>query len=504
MAKKKKKSFFNRLLSRKILLLIQMIVSVIFLAYVYILKMLPLKYYLIVLAIVVALFFMTTLFMKSGWKKKKREGKYFRLIFSKLTCLLLSVLIAYVTIMIARGNSFINNITSSLTQTRVISVYVLKDSDYTQLSELKGLTFGIQTEKGNSTIMSSLSKIEDEMGESVDTEDFGNYAKLGDAIIDGEVKVIVADQAYMALLEANHEGIDEKLRSVYKIETEEKIKTVTEETDVTSNPFIVYVTGIDTYGSVSTISRTDVNLLLCVNPEQHQILMVSIPRDTLVTLHSKGKKDKLTHSAMYGIDETISTIEDYLDLNVNYYAKTNFSGITNIIDALGGVTIDSPYDDFTTMHGNYLIKKGKNEMDGDKALCFVRERYALPQGDFDRGKNQQRLLQAMIKKALSPKIITNYNNILSAVEGCFETNMSADAIKSFINMQLDDGGSWDMYNIQVTGEGYKTTKTYSMPGQSTYVIEADEDKLEKIINVINKIEGNKEIKESDVKGLGGI
>ena len=109
----------------------------------------------------------------------------------------------------------------------------------------------------------------------------------------------------------------------------------------------------------------------------------------------------------------------------------------------------------------------------------------------------------MIKKALSPKIITNYNNILSAVEGCFETNMSADTIKSFINMQLDEGGSWEMFNVQVTGESYKSTKTYSMPGQGTYVIEADEKKLNKIIKVINKIEGNEKIKKSDVKELGG-
>lgn len=504
MAKKKKRSLINRLLSRKVLLLIQLCVSAVFLAYIYILKMLPMKYYLILVGIIVVLFFLMTLYMKSGWKKKKREGKYLRLIVSKLTCLFLSVLLCYVTVMVARGNNFINNITSSLTQTRVISVYVLKDSDYTSLNDLKDETLGIQTEKDNSIIMSSLSKIEEAMGQEIDTKDYGNYALLGDAIIEGDAKAIVADQAYMALLEANHEGIDEKLRSVYKIETEEKIKTVTEDTDITDNPFIVYVTGIDTYGSVSTISRTDVNLLVCVNPNERQILMVSIPRDTLVTLHSKGKKDKLTHSAMYGIDETISTIEDYLELNINYYAKTNFSGITNIIDALGGVTIDSPYKDFTTMHGNYLIKKGENEMDGDKALCFVRERYALPNGDFDRGQNQQRLLQAMIKKALSPKIITNYNNILSAVEGCFETNMSADTIKSFINMQLDEGGSWEMFNVQVTGESYKSTKTYSMPGQGTYVIEADEKKLNKIIKVINKIEGNEKIKESDVKELGGL
>ncbi|MGN1181971.1 MAG: LCP family protein, partial [Faecalibacillus sp.] len=472
MKKKKKRSLMNRLLSRKVLISLQMIISVIFLGYVYILKILPLKYYLILIMIMILLILLTTIFMRSGWKKKKKSGNYFRLIISKITCLLLSVVLVFLTIAIARGNSFINHITNSFIQTRVISVYVPKESSYTSLEDLKNIEIGIQTTKDNSTMMSALSKIEDEMGSELKTKDFNDYARLGDAISNREVEAIVVDQAYMALLETNHEGIDEQLRSVYKVETEEKVKNVTEEANITKEPFIVYVTGIDTYGTVSTISRTDVNLLVCVNPNSRQILMVSIPRDTLVTLHSKGKKDKLTHSAMYGIDETITTIEDFLNIDINYYAKTNFSGITNIIDALGGVTIDSPYE-FDTMHGNYHIKKGKNEMDGNKALCFVRERYALPAGDFDRGRNQQRLLQAMIKKALSPKIITNYNNILAAIEGCFETNMSGSDIKSFINMQLDKGGTWTMYNVQINGNMKKSSTTYSMPGKKVSVIEAD-------------------------------
>ena len=130
--------------------------------------------------------------------------------------------------------------------------------------------------------------------------------------MDGDIDVIVADNAYMALLEANHEGIDENLKSLCKVEIQEKLNSVTQETNVTKNPFIVYMTGIDTYGTVSAISRADVNLAVCVSPIQKQILIVSIPRDTQITLHKNGKMDKLTHSAMYGINETISSIEDFL------------------------------------------------------------------------------------------------------------------------------------------------------------------------------------------------
>ena len=502
----KKKSVVTKFLSRRILLLIQLIISIVFLGYIYYLKMLPMKYYLILVGIIVLLWLFMSFFIKYGIRKKKKENKYGMLIFSKLLSLVLSISLIIVSVMAFKGNSFLSNITGSLTQTRVISLYVKKESKYKKLSDiqkdLKKMKVGIASEKGTKNINTAIAEMEDAIGEEFKTKDYKDYSLLGDAIMDGDIDVIVADNAYMALLEANHEGIDENLKSLYKVEIQEKLNSVTQETNVTKNPFIVYMTGIDTYGTVSAISRADVNLAVCVSPIQKQILIVSIPRDTQITLHKNGKMDKLTHSAMYGINETISSIEDFLDLKVNYYAKTNFSGITNIIDALGGVTIDSPYE-FTTLHGHYHINKGINQMDGDKALCFVRERYALPSGDFDRGRNQQRLLKAMINKAVSPKIITNYSNILQAVEGCFETNMSSEDIKSLVQMQLDDMSKWKMYNVQLTGDPEISYKTYSMKGKKCYTMKPNKKSLNGIINVINKIEDGKRITDQDVKGLQG-
>ena len=385
----------------------------------------------------------------------------------------------------------------------IICMYVKKESAIKSLSDVKGNTeIGIASEKGSKNINTAIAEMEDATGEEFKTKDYKDYSALGDAIDAGKIDVAVVDNSYSALLEANHEGMDDGLRSLYQVEIEEQVQSVTQKTDVTEKPFIVYLTGIDTYGTVSAISRADVNLAVCVSPIQKQILIVSIPRDTQITLHKNGKMDKLTHSAMYGINETISSIEDFLDLKVNYYAKTNFSGITNIIDALGGVTIDSPYE-FTTLHGHYHINKGINQMDGDKALCFVRERYALPSGDFDRGRNQQRLLKAMINKAVSPKIITNYSNILQAVEGCFETNMSSEDIKSLVQTQLDDMSKWKMYNVQLTGDPEISYKTYSMKGKKCYTMKPNKKSLNGIINVINKIEDGKRITDQDVKGLQG-
>lgn len=498
--KRKKKSLFSKLMSKKILLLIQLITSIIFLVYIHRLKVIPFKYYIILFILLLLLFLGETIWITSGLRKKRKTGRKKRLFFSKLTSIIISILLIRGSMYVAAGDNFINEITSAFTQTRIIAVYALKDSNITKINDLKGKNVGIENKTSTNYITQALADIQEKIDEDPKQKNYKDYVKLADALYDGDVDYIIADQSYLGTLETNHEAFLEETNIIYQIEIQEKIETVTTKTDVVENPFIVYLTGIDTYGSVSTISRADVNLVVCVNPIEKQILLVSVPRDTQINLHKNGKMDKLTHSAMYGINETILTLEDFLDIKVNYYAKTNFSGIINIIDCLGGVEVESPYS-FTTLHGNYEIKKGLNEMDGEKALCFVRERYALPRGDFDRGKNQQRLLKAMLKKAMSPKIITNYDNILAAVAGSFETDMSSDDIKSLVNMQLDDMASWDIFNVQVTGEGKKTTNTYSQKGQSTYVTVPDQELLNKIKKVIDKIEAGKKLNQADIKGL---
>lgn len=498
--KKKKKGMFSKLTSKGIILTIQLIASAVFLGYIYVLKMLPTRYYAILIIVLIALLLLEMIWITSGARRKRRTGKGFRIFISKFVSVALSALLIVGSVYASQGNSFLSNITSAFTQTRVIAVYAMKQGKINKVEDLKGKTIGVENKTSVSSITDALAQVQEKIGKEPEKKNYSDYADLADALYKGEVDCIVADQSYLGVLETNHESFEDETKVVYKMEVQEKLEAVTTKTDVTENPFIVYITGIDTYGSVNTISRADVNLVVCVNPLEKQVLMVSVPRDTQVNLHKNGKMDKITHSAMYGINETIQTLEDFLDLKVNYYAKTNFSGITNIIDALGGVEVDSPYE-FTTLHGNYKIKKGVNELNGDQALCFVRERYALPSGDFDRGKNQQRLLKAMLKKAMSPKIITNYSNILAAVEGSFETDMSSDDTKSLVNMQLDDMANWEIFNVQVTGDGAISYDTYSQKGKKTYITIPYKKSIQNIRKVIDKIEAGKKLTEADVKGL---
>lgn len=498
------KKIINILTSRALILVIQLLASAMLIYMVYKVNIVPNKYLLALSAVLAVLFMLFWFIIQTGKNKEKENGKTSkRVIITKVISLILSIVLGVGCLYVSRGVEFLNNVQVT-TQKYAVNVIVLRNGQYSEanLKDLDGCKFGISYEKEKATLNKALAKLE----ESIDTQKYekiDTYTELADKLYDGSLDAIVVGNEYKSMLEVNHEGFDEDTRIVKTYEFERKSKSATTKvTDVTSNPFTVYVTGIDTYGSVSTVSRTDVNLIVNVNPNTKQILMVSIPRDCQINLHKNGKMDKLTHTGIYGVEETVGTIEDFLDVEINYYARTNFSGITNIVDALGGVTIDSDYD-FTTLHGNYHITKGKQHMDGDKALCFVRERYHLPSGDLDRGRNQQKLLKAMLEKAMSPKIITNYENILTAIEGCFETDMSVEDMKSLINMQLDDMSDWDVFNVQIAGSYYRTTGTYSMPTTSISIMKPYSSSVRKVKKLIDQIENGNKISKKDVKGLTG-
>ena len=400
--------------------------------------------------------------------------------------------------MLIRSDNFIDKVSDAVGQKYVISVIALKDSDMNKKS-LDGKKFGVCYEKDSKTLTTALADMEDEIGQQEYTK-YDTYIQLADALYNKEVDCIVVGEQFRSQLQVNHENFDNETKIITSYSYDAKLEVTTKKTDVTEKPFSVYVTGIDVYGSLNTVSRSDVNLIVTVNPKTKQILMTSIPRDCEINLHSNGELDKLTHTGNYGTAETINTIQDLLDMEINYFVRTNFSGMTNIVDALGGITVESD-EEFDTLHGNYHIVKGLNEMDGDMALCFVRERKRLKAGDFARGRNQQKVLSALIDKALSPKIITNFDRILTALEGTFETDMTSDEIRSLLNMQLDDMADWNIINVQIEGEYYDCYETYSMYGTKSDVMKPFNSHIKRVRKLINKVEEGKKIADSELEGL---
>ncbi len=253
-------------------------------------------------------------------------------------------------------------------------------------------------------------------------------------------------------------NIEEKTKILYTIsipiETEDRTSSV----DVTKEAFNIYISGSDMEGSIDIPNRTDVNMIATVNPVTHEVLLTSIPRDYYVELPTKGAKDKLTHSTLYGIQESIGAIENQLGIDINYYLRVNYSTIVKLVDAIGGIEIESDRDFYTSgmkgmpeLNGHHFVQ-GINQVDGKLALAFCRERHAFSEGDFKRNENQQQVLEAIIKKcSSSTTILTKYTALLDAVKDNLATNMTAEEMASIVKMQLEDMPSWTISKQSIKG-----------------------------------------------------
>ena len=259
-----------------------------------------------------------------------------------------------------------------------------------------------------------------------------------------------------------------------------------EETNI-EEPFNIYISGIDVSGPITTNSRSDVNIIMTVNPNTKKILLTTTPRDYYVQIPgvSGEQRDKLTHAGIYGVDVSMSTLESIYGIDITYYARVNFTSLITIVDALGGIDVNSDYE-FTTLHGKYKIQKGINHMDGAAALGFSRERYSFEDGDNQRGKNQEAVLTAILQKAMSPAIIKNANQIIASVSDCVETNMTENEMAKFINMQLSDGAGWSIEAAAAAGTG-DTQTCFSSGTQPLYVMQPDAASIEEVKSKMKQV-----------------
>lgn len=480
MAKKRTNTFVKKVTSQKVVLGFQAIVSAILLFCIVNLSMLPMLYIggvVLLLLVLMGLSFALT-------KSKKEKSK--KVVFGKFLSVFLSLVMLIGSLSIAKGDSVLGNITGANTQTHAMSTIVLKDGSIRTVKDLKDKTVGISTTLDTENTPKAVEDLNKKA--KVKTTEYSDLNTLAQALYDQKVDAIIMNESMRGMLEEKFPDFDSKTKVIHQLEIEEKIEDVTKSANVTKETFNIYLSGIDTTGKVSTVSRSDVNMVVTVNPKTKQILLTSIPRDYYVTLASKGAKDKLTHAGLYGVNESIKTIENFMGIEINYYARVNFTSLIKMVDALGGIEVYSdksftPYTD----QGVY-INEGMNHFDGRKALAFARERYAYAEGDNHRVQNQQAVLTAMLDKMMSPAIITNYNSVLNSIQGSFETNMSSNDITSLIKMQLNDMSGWQIMNQQLSGTGNSSSPVYSMPSaKGVYVMIPNQDSITQASNKINQM-----------------
>lgn len=366
--------------------------------------------------------------------------------------------------------NMINKIQEANYQLEDYYIVVKKDSKYRTITDLKESDLAIYKNEINN-YQKSINHVKDLI--KINVKEYNDFILATDALLESQVDALLISSGYMSILNEEKENFEKDTKIIYKMSQKIENQVEVKEAKVTQESFNVYISGIDVYGDIKAVSRSDVNLLMTVNPSNHNILITSIPRDYYVQLHgTNGYKDKLTHAGIYGIDMSIKTIEDLLEDDINYYIRVNFTTLINIVDLIGGIDVTSDYD-FISDSGKYHFTKGVNHLDGKKALAFSRERKAFETGDRERNQNQQKVLMAIINKALNSKsLILNYNQFLTSLSNSFQTNLDSNIIYSLVNMQLEKMPKWNIETISLDGYD-KRDYTYSYPNRTLYVMEPD-------------------------------
>lgn len=459
-----------------IFVFLQLVFSVLTVALILKLDILPTFYVFLVVFVVALLFFISGLFVIS----RSRFRVWISTVFSALLSVFLAVA-AFVYILPAINT--LDNITTEK-NTYLATYYILVKADDAAGSpaDIKDYNIGVEKSHDFEAMKKALNRLAAEFDHTLNVIAYDNYSHMWGAFINN-------NETGAILMEANHYNIykeyyDEQKDNIsnyvknlgeIKVEMEHVASednnkpVVDKDKDITKEPFVVYISGIDVSGKINQRSRSDVNILMAVNPLTKKITLSTVPRDAYVKIPgvTGDNYDKLTHAAIYGNNDcsvSIDTLEQnvYQGIEVDYWIRVNFTSLEKIVNALGGVEVYSEYSYTSTFSGEKVyFKKGMNTMSGWKALIFSRERVTVPGGEPQRGRNQLEVIKGIFNKITSPAILTSYNDVLEQVSENFITNMPMEHITALAKMQIDDGASWDFEMISV-GVEYIYDYCYTM------------------------------------------
>lgn len=365
-------------------------------------------------------------------------------------------------------------------------VAVLADSDVEQITDLKELLVGYLNDYDAEASKKVMDEIDKSVGGTANYNAFDDKFAMIDALYNQTIKAMIFNKANIEVIKdaEGYEDFEDKVKIIYSSELIKYIEMV-DKTDSNLDQFVVYISGIDTFGDVSVRSRSDVNILAAVNTKTKHIQLINTPRDYYIEHpQSNGVKDKLTHAGLYGVENSIGAVENLYGINIDYYVRMNFSGFENIIDAMGGIDVYSDKDFTVEPVKHYTV--GVNHLSGIEALAFARERHAFAAGDIQRGQNQMNVIIAMINKLSSKDVLYNYSEVLDGIAGTFQTDMTSDDIYTLVKKQLVDNTKYTIDSYSVTGNGDSCT-TYSTPKTKVWVMQPNMDDVEKAKGLINGI-----------------
>ncbi|MBR6402194.1 MAG: LCP family protein [Eubacterium sp.] len=409
-------------------------------------------------------------------KKENKKTRLMAIAVSSIMCIIMGLAAYYLSV----TSRAIDSVTGTTVEVDEINVYVSKDDAVASINEAvsNNYVFGTVSTDDSKHINETIDKIEKDLGTSIQTKEYDSVFSLIVGFESGEVQSFITNEGTVLALDSSENYLDysQKLKVIMENTIKEKLKDEAKQV-VDKDTFCVYFSGIDTFGSVTARSRSDVNIIGVVNNKTKTVLLVSTPRDYFVELsNANGKKDKLTHAGIYGIDVSMETLEQLYNVDLSYYVRINFSGFQDIINTLGGVDVFSEQEfESITEEGTYSYNAGINHLNGEEALGFARARYAFIDGDRQRGRNQMQVIKATIEKLESKETLKNYASLMDNMAGSFQTDMSKDNIGYLVQSTLDDG-NWTVLTYSVSGSDAEEV-CYSLGGSAYVMIpnEADVD-----------------------------
>nr|AEP02704.1 CpsA [Streptococcus suis] len=414
------------------------------------------------------------------WRKKARIFTALLLIFSLV---ITSVGIYGMQEVVKFSTRLNSNSTSSEYE---MSILVPANSDITDVRQLTSILAPAEYDQDNITaLLDDISKME---STQLATSPATSYLTAYQSMINGESQAMVFNGVFTNILENEDPDFSSKVRKIYSFKVTQTVDTATKQ--VSGDSFNIYISGIDTYGPISSVSRSDVNIIMTVNRATHKILLTTTPRDSYVAIADGGQNqyDKLTHAGIYGVNASVHTLENLYGIDISNYIRLNFTSFLQLIDLVGGIDVENTQE-FTS--GGYNFPVGTVHLDAEQALIFVRERYSLANGDNDRGKNQEKVIAALIKKLSSPENLRNYQAILNSLEDSIQTDISIETIIGLVNTQLESGTQFTVESQALVGNGRTDLPSYAMPDSQLYMMEINQDSLEQAkASIQSVLDGN--------------
>ncbi|MBO6165992.1 MAG: LCP family protein [Eubacterium sp.] len=475
-----------------ILAALQFILTFLLVYMLYVTKLVPFKI-MVVVAVVLALLPIIVVIMMKG-RKSAIAGMLLSVIVSGVLC--------YGIYFITSTNRALDDVTGNKVEVEQINVYVSADDPIDSINSAvdSGYVFGIIRNSDQEGINNVINQINGDLGKEITTAEFDSVYDLAVAFESNQIQSFIINSGMIGLLESSeqYENYSSRLKVILEKEVESQIVEKVEEAPFDKNRFCMYISGIDTFGSVNIKSRSDVNIIAVINIETRTMLLISTPRDYYVEFPNLGnRKDKLTHAGVFGIDTSMGTLEHLYDIDLSYYVRMNFTGFKAIIDELGGIDVYCE-NGFTGIDGD-VFEAGENHLDGERALAFARERMAFLEGDRMRGNNQMTVIKAVFEKLQSSEFLSNYASIMDSLSGTFQTDMSKEEVGELVQRQLSDMKGWNIYSYSVSGSD--GTDICSSVGAEAYVMYPFEEDVEYAKQLITTVLGDGTIDQDEINAF---